>query len=592
MHEKGGHLSATDRPFFRTDLVSRPIEASGHRFIEVTDPDSGHSFRFYEIEYAIACAMDGERDVDELADWAKYELGVDPSRDEIQTVIGTLGDLGYLDTGESSGDGAGQAVGYDRSAAPTQPPPLDRPPPAGRNFDEGPTEVSRPRSAERSPELSTDLSEHIPVRAADVKEAVRQSRAIQIQKPPIEVIDDEDEAFDDEKTPAPAARQPVRAPAAAAAGSPDKGRGEPAMSPALGKTLLGTMAPVQPPPKGGRSSTPAPMVLPEGPAEISSPLSAASPAAASSTAAPASGRPATSPSVAPAARSTATARDSAVQPMLPARRPGGLLPYLIVLLLLAGAGALAYWYFFERQEDMPPGAIGEGGTPPTAPSAIEGTAGGAGGTAAAPTPEPPPPAEITATLEAGPTEEKVVAADRAGLVTWLAASGTEVAEGAPVAKLDGFQKWENEVKWATESQKRYQAKLDDATAKGDTAAMKEAEGNVKRKQGDVDRNQAELDKFLIKAPVGGVVEPSIKQRSQVKLDQPVAKILATSDPRASFAMPAGAAAAPGDEVRVVSKADPGLAATCKVVSAEGGRLVVTCPTDSGLASGSEVVLKP
>jgi hypothetical protein len=575
-------LSATDRPFFRTDLVSRPIESSGHRFIEVTDPDSGHSFRFYEIEYAIACAMDGERDVDELADWAKYELGLDPSRDEIQTVIGTLGDLGYLDIGESTGDGAGQAVGYERSAAPTQPPPLDRPPPAGRTTDVSPFDLPRDRVSD----LSTDLSEHIPVRAADVKEAVRQSRAIQAQKPPIEVVD-EDEAFDDQKTPVPAARQPVRAAAAAAAAKPDKGRdarGEPAMSAALGKTLLGTMAPVQPPTKGGRSSTPAPMVLPETPTEISSPH-----AAAASTPS-ASGRPATNPSIAPAARSTATARDSAVQPMLPARRPGGLLPYLIVLLLLSGAGALAYWWFFVRAGETEQGSTDESGAPPTAPSAIEGSAGGAGGTAAVPTPEPTPPAEITATLEAGPTEEQVVAADRAGLVAWVAASGTEVAEGAPVAKYDGYQKWDYAVKEAQDSQKRYQEKLDQATSKADNDAMKEADGNVKRKQGDIDRNLAELDKFLVKAPIGGVVEPSIKQRSQVKKDQPVAKILVTAPPRASFALPAGTAS-PGGEVRVVSKADPGLAATCRVVSAAGGQLAVTCPTDSGLASGSEVVLK-
>jgi hypothetical protein len=274
--------------------------------------------------------------------------------------------------------------------------------------------------------------------------------------------------------------------------------------------------------------------------------------------------------------------------MLPARRPGGLLPYLIVLLLLSGAGALAYWWFVVRADDSAQGAT-ESGAPPTAPSAIEGTAG-PGGTAAVPTPEPPPPAEITATLEAGPTEEQAVAADRAGLVAWVAASGTEVAEGAPVAKYDGYQKWDYAVKEAQDSQKRYQEKLDQATSKGDNAAMKEAEGNVKRKQGDIDRNLAELDKFLIKAPIGGVVEPSIKQRSQVKKDQPVAKILATSDPRASFALPAGTAS-PGGEVRVVSKADPGLAATCKVASADGGQLVVTCPTDSGLASGSEVVLK-
>src|SRR6185503_20878719 len=86
-----------DRPYFRSDLVARPLDDGGQRFIEVTDPDSGTSFKFYEIEYAIACAMDGERDVSELAEWAKIELGLDPSPDELKIVIGTLGDLGYLE---------------------------------------------------------------------------------------------------------------------------------------------------------------------------------------------------------------------------------------------------------------------------------------------------------------------------------------------------------------------------------------------------------------------------------------------------------------------------------------------------------------
>src|SRR5688500_4794726 len=90
---------ATDRPIFRTDLVATPIDGGNgsERLVEVTDPDSGKSFRFYEVEYAIACAMDGERDVARLVQWANIELGLEPAEAELQTMIGTLGELGYLE---------------------------------------------------------------------------------------------------------------------------------------------------------------------------------------------------------------------------------------------------------------------------------------------------------------------------------------------------------------------------------------------------------------------------------------------------------------------------------------------------------------
>jgi hypothetical protein len=87
----------TSQPRFRTDLVAQPIEEGGHRFIDVTDPDSGTTFRFYEVEYSIACAMDGRRTVDGLLDWARAELGLEASADELGTVISTLDELGYLD---------------------------------------------------------------------------------------------------------------------------------------------------------------------------------------------------------------------------------------------------------------------------------------------------------------------------------------------------------------------------------------------------------------------------------------------------------------------------------------------------------------
>ena len=90
-------MTASARPRFRTDLVAEPIDDDGRRFIDVVDPDSGNGFRFFEVEYSIACAMDGERDVAGIQRWAREELGVEPSAVEVATVISTLGELGYLE---------------------------------------------------------------------------------------------------------------------------------------------------------------------------------------------------------------------------------------------------------------------------------------------------------------------------------------------------------------------------------------------------------------------------------------------------------------------------------------------------------------
>ena len=56
-------MQTTARPRFRTDLVAEPVEEGGHRYIDIVDPDTGNGFRFYDVEYSLACAMDGERDL-------------------------------------------------------------------------------------------------------------------------------------------------------------------------------------------------------------------------------------------------------------------------------------------------------------------------------------------------------------------------------------------------------------------------------------------------------------------------------------------------------------------------------------------------
>jgi hypothetical protein len=112
-------ITSNDRPRLREDLVAEAIEDRGARFVDVIDPDNGNSYRFYDIEYSLACAMDGERDIPGLVRWAQEELGIAPSPRELETVISTLGDLGYLDRVDSARPGLATGVVAAAVAAPS-----------------------------------------------------------------------------------------------------------------------------------------------------------------------------------------------------------------------------------------------------------------------------------------------------------------------------------------------------------------------------------------------------------------------------------------------------------------------------------------
>src|SRR5262249_45611572 len=113
---------ATYRPRFRSYLVAQPIEEEGVRYVDVTDPASGQTFRFYDVEYSIACAMDGDRDVQNLAEWTLAELGIEASEEELVSVINTLADLGYLEGIAGNPNGIPEALmSSDTEAAETPP---------------------------------------------------------------------------------------------------------------------------------------------------------------------------------------------------------------------------------------------------------------------------------------------------------------------------------------------------------------------------------------------------------------------------------------------------------------------------------------
>jgi len=178
-----------ERPRFRNDLVAQPVNDGSNRYVDVTDPDSGSTFRFYEVEYAVACAMDGKRDTGGLVAWSQTELGLEPSADEINTVVSTLADLGYLAKAAAGDVELGHAGKSDMSSPrPSVSAPDVELGHAGAADDEVPTQVAETPAAP----VSVDLSAHLSIEPDDVKEAVRQSRVMSAVEAPTEL--DEHEA--------------------------------------------------------------------------------------------------------------------------------------------------------------------------------------------------------------------------------------------------------------------------------------------------------------------------------------------------------------------------------------------------------------
>jgi hypothetical protein len=95
-------MALATKPLFRQDLLAEAIDAGAIRFVDVLDDARAVAFRFYESEYALACAMDGQRDINAIIAWADQELGMRPTVAEVQRVVSTLTQLGFLDDGRAA----------------------------------------------------------------------------------------------------------------------------------------------------------------------------------------------------------------------------------------------------------------------------------------------------------------------------------------------------------------------------------------------------------------------------------------------------------------------------------------------------------
>ena len=604
------------------------------------DPDSETIFRFYEVEYSLACGMDGERDVPGIVKWAQEELGLSPTPQEVRTVIATLGDLGFIATGEAAAEpptaepapgvvvtpqakpfaatelaqgpvGDVPRVAGATARRPAQTPDdsalgvpgraSDRPTP--RAFEASTPEITGASSAfaassmsgtSRAPaapsapgvqgassEVSIDLSDHIAVRPDDVKEAVRASKVLAAVEVPKDLLD----AIEDR-------------PAERVSGSttfpkqPPTGTFEPV--PALGKPAdLARPAELARPAVSGKPAEIArPTEIPR-PAEIPKPAEATRPAEARVNAKP------ERPPLSRPPNDTGRARPPVELPEPPVAKPVAppapskrVSPVLIVLLILVvlGAGAFFVWkYVLEGQgtgaETSAKPAVQPVKPPPPAP----------------PPPPPAPPAAKIGMEAPGPEEIK---STQPGVIDTIVADGTAVKMGDEIVKLGGYKPLEAAATSAAGSVSRLKAQIetlikqrDAAQAAGnkamETSAVADLEERQKALAGKEELlagRKKELEKFVIRAQGNGTFTREAKPSARVAAEAVIGKLQREAIPTATFKVGDTKPFTAGASIELtVGKGEQHV--TCTVAEVQPDSVKVACPADPALAEGTDVTLK-
>ncbi|MCP4448567.1 MAG: hypothetical protein GY811_25005 [Myxococcales bacterium] len=183
-----------------------------------------------------------------------------------------------------------------------------------------------------------------------------------------------------------------------------------------------------------------------------------------------------------------------------------------------------------------------------------------------------------------------MSAPRSGVVSWVLAASSDVAEGDEIVKLVGFERADNVVDRHNKSLASYEIRL--VAAEGKSAGrIAEIESNVARKKLDIQLANEKRDAFIVRAPIAGVVDARVEAGGRIKAGDVVANVTGAASATVKFTLPAGATAGEGDTMEVVSKDDAELKATCTVTESEGQSVALSCPADSGLGDGANLQLQ-
>ncbi len=550
-------LAGTERPRFRQDLFAESVDEQGATFVDVMDPDSGRVFRFYEVEFSIACAMDGERDVPGLVKWAQDELGVTPSPHEIQTVIATLGELGYLDLAGAAKAAASDVPatsglatsGLAAGAVPAADTVVDAPALKAPARTPIPVEEAPPRAAAAPgnvSEVSLDLSEHLAVGREDVQEAVRQSRVMAAVEVPPELVEQA-------SSPAPTQARPERPTPAP----------EPLARPTSVETRRPTPVAAEAKPPARPTPLPVEAKQPERPVEAKQPEHKA---------------PVTLPKV----------PEKQPVPEPPPSRTASTVIFVILILVVLGIGGFLVWKLV-LDKSAQPGAAGAMGAAPVAPVAPE---------QQQPPPGPPPKPTFASKIEMSSGRPKTILSYWPGTVEWVEASGKELKANDVILKLAGYKQLEGQVAALMKDQEKVLADREaaytarDAITPTDEAAMKKAQAKIdaaekaaNTKADQLQKKTDQLEKHYVRLHVDGTVTLTRKVGEKIGENAQVATIVPAPSPSATFKIPPnykfeiGMAMPLSHGERLV---------TCEVADWEPEKLRIACPPESGVAEGAAV----
>jgi hypothetical protein len=643
-------VQTVERPRFRNDLVAQPLEEEGVRYVDVTDPASGSTFRFYDIEYSIACAMDGAKDLVGLAEWTRAELGIETSPEELSNVVATLADLGYLeaahaatapqasaattrtddimpaDVGGADGRGLGDAAtaaevsaAYDEAMEDTT---------VRGGPDRAARGIAMPEAAAgaASTTLRTDDS-HAEISLVD---DVARSPAPP-PSPPRPAIGDSETSFEglmdeDATKPAVKAASPTSQPVGGARAFQDDDEPTRIPAPAVedddedvsvdlsAHLRVGKEEVVE----AVRSSRV--MTVPELPKdltdetdEVRSALAAAVSGAGplpsepravaeahdpDATEVPTKVRPEAMPLPPPPEPRAAIQlprNPPGARPIAPTKQPPPAVAAgekkkssssVGLLLFLMVLLAGAVAVYFFRDKIF-------GGDEPTEVKTRPTTKkpGPATTRPVQPKPSPvaPPPTAVLA-LQGGGVE---LTATAEGTVAWHIENGAEVQAGDVVAKLAGFQQAENALARAQKALAEHTERLQFYTEKQNAAKVAEKQAWVDKDKADIAAAEAKLAQLVLKAPQAGTAQLLAGKGAKVTAGSPIVKIGGEPQLTASFTV--GEAASqytPDAACSVAAKGARDKEYACSVVSVENGAVVVRLVSGAQAAEGDEVVLLP
>jgi hypothetical protein len=637
---------ALERPRFRNDLVAQPLEEEGVLYVDVTDPHSGNTFRFYDVEYSIACAMDGQRSLDALAQWTASELGIETTSDELTNVVKTLAELGYL---EGEGEAApAHAADSGLELGPPGRSPLEEPappPPAAEPVELGPPgaifggaaagapriepgqaaqeledldleEMKEPagRHATAPPPLPSDIAvkpeeETSFAGLLDEEEAAAAAAAAASAREVSMVADEPPHPLDDEdptKLPRPMMAPPDEEPDEIETDmrvdlSAHLTVSKQEVAEAVRSSRVHAVPEL---PKDVRFDDEAPKSADEARPAI---VASISPSATTPVPDRLPERPAGAttlpdrPSLRPS-RPLAPIEPSRVPPAIrpPERRRSSMgLWIAIILLLAAGAAVLIVFkdaiFGSDHYSSRKPTQVQDVPSPPThepvaSPPKPETTAEPKPETRPEAPPEPKTPPAMAATVRAEGGGAGEVKAPAEGQIVWVADEGATVAAGAPVAKYQGAKKEEAKLVEGQQRGEYYAKVLAEAEKANDEDKAGIAKAKVEEKKRMVEEATAALENLVVKAPSAGKVAKASRPRA-VKAGDVLVEMGGEGEKVLRATFDAGDAAgkfASGAEVSLSAKSAPDKPISAVVESAADGKVTVRIP--AGVAAGEEVLL--